>query len=193
MEAVSRLVEWMAVDDPPVPRRQIVDLLALAGRRDVGGLAVHLADPRWFVVRNVCIALGRTGLSQAIEPVMSALDHDDDRVRVEALRALSSLQGEASVSLLLGALRDPSRRVRQAVASLLRASPSRLVVPGLVDVIEAGTVGSEQAVGLVELIAERRDDSVARELERLASMKRALGGRRAVREAARRALAQRAS
>jgi HEAT repeat protein len=189
----SQLVEWMAVDDPPVSRRHIVDLLAFAGRQDVRSLAIHLADPRWFVVRNVCIALGRTGRAQAAEPVMTALEHEDDRVRVEALRSLAALQGEQSVPILLGALRDSSRRVRHAVVSLLRASPSRLVVPGLADVVESGALDAEHAVGLVALIAERTDESVDGELERLASRRRAVGVRRAVRDAARRALAQRAS
>ena len=191
--AVDRLVEWMTVDDPPVSRRHIVDLLALAGRGDVRSLATHLADARWYVVRNVAIALGRTRRSQAIEPVRSVLDHEDDRVRVEALRSLATLQGERAVPVLLGALTDPSHRVRHAVASLLRASPSRLVVTGLLDVIESGAVGAEQAAGLVELIAERRDDAVVPTLERLAARRMAVGARRSVREAARRALAERAS
>ncbi len=191
--AVDTLVEWMAVDDPPVSRRHIVDLLALAGRHDVRALAVHLGDDRWFVVRNIAIALGKTGRAQAVDPLLMAVDHDDDRVRVEALRSLTALQGDRAVSMLLGALSDPSRRVRQAVVSLLRASPSRLVVPGVVDAVEAGSVGADEAAVLVELIAERRDDAVEASLQRLAAGRFVVGARRAARDAARTALAKRAS
>jgi len=191
--AIGTLVEWMAVDDPPVSRRHIVDLLALAGRFDVRALALHLNDQRWFIVRNVAISLGKTGRPQAAEPLLSAVDHSDDRVRVEVLRSLAGLQGDRSVYLLLEALGDSSRRVRQAVISLLRASPSRLIVGGLVDAIESGRVGSEEAAVLVDLIAERRDDDVVPSLQRLAEVRFALGARRAARDAARKALATRAS
>jgi hypothetical protein len=190
--AIDALVGWMAVDDPPVSRRHIVDLLAMAGRFDVRALALHLADDRWFIVRNVAIALGKTGRSQAVEPLLSAADHSDDRVRVEVLRALTTLQGDQSVYLLLGALEDSSRRVRQAAVSLLRASPSRLIVPGLVDAIETGAIVSEDAAGLVDLIAERRDDDVVPSLQRLAGVRFAVGARKAARDAARRALTTRA-
>ncbi len=191
--AIDTLVEWMAIDDPPVSRRHIVGLLAMAGRFDVRSLALRLNDERWFIVRNVAISLGKTGRPQAVEPLLSAVDHNDDRVRVEVLRALSALQGDEAVYLLLEALGDSSRRVRQAVVSLLRASPSRLIVGGLVDVIESGIVGSEEAAGLVDLIAERRDDDVVPSLERLAEGRFAIGARRAARDAARKALIKRAS
>jgi HEAT repeat protein len=189
--AIDQLLVWMAVDDPPVPRLYLVDLLTMAGRNDVRALAVHIGDERWFVVRNVVIALGRSGRPQAVEAVRSALGHADDRVRVEVLRALSVLQGERAVPTLFEALTDRSGRVRHAVLSLLRASPSRLVVTGAVGAVEAGSVGADEAAQLVRLIAERRDDAVVPSLRQIAGMRATGRSRRAARAAAQKALAER--
>ena len=101
------LVQGMAVDEPPVNRRFLVEFLAWVGRDDVRLLAAFVADPRWFVVRNVAIALGRTGRPQAVLPLESLLDHPDHRVRVETLRGLFALKRGEAVAPLVAALGRP--------------------------------------------------------------------------------------
>lgn len=182
------LVQGMTVEEPPVNRRFLVEFLAWVGREDVRLIAAFIADPRWFVVRNVAIALGRTGRPQAVAPVESLLDHPDHRVRVEALRGLFLLKRGETVPSLAAALFDPEPRVRHAAVSLLRASPSREVVSALVEVLEAHPPAAAEARRLVEVIAERTDPAVPAALERLAGRRRALGAARVVREAARQAL-----
>jgi HEAT repeat protein len=177
----------MVVDDPPVNRRFLVEFLAWVGREDVRLLAAYTADPRWFVVRNVAIALGRTGRPQALPPLEALLDHPDHRVRVEALRGLFVLRRGEAVAPLIGALSDPEPRVRHAAVSLLRASPSREVVPALVGFLEERPPAPAEARRLVEVIAERSDPAVPAALTRLAERRRVLGNGRAVREAARQA------
>ena len=119
------LVQGMVVEEPPVNRRFLVEFLSWVGRDDVRLLAAFVADSRWFVVRNVAIALGRTGRPQAVPPLESLLDHPDHRVRVEALRGLFVLKRGEAVGSLVAALADPEPRVRHAAVSLLHASPSR--------------------------------------------------------------------
>ena len=191
--AIGVFVDWMAVDDPPVPRRYIVGMMARAGRSDVKGLAARLGDERWFIVRNVAIALGRTGRSQAVEPLLAVRMHDDERVRVEVLRSVAKLMGDGAVRFLLESLGDPSRRVRSAGLSLLKASPSPDVVPGLAGLVESGSLDTETAIAAVTLIAGRRDPRVAEVLHGLAQRRLATGSRRAARDAARRLLERRAS
>jgi HEAT repeat protein len=183
------LVQGMAVDEPPVNRRYLVEFLAWVGRDDVRLLAALVADPRWYIVRNVAIALGRTGRPQAIPPLESLLDHPDHRVRVEALRGLFVLRRGESVASLVGALTDAEPRVRHAAVSMLRASPSREVVSALVDLLETRPPAPAEARRLVEVIAERSDPAVAGALARLAGRKRVMGSARATRDAAREMLA----
>ena len=79
---VGRVIDLMAVDDPPVNRRYMVDVLTLIGRSDSRLLTPHISDHRWFVVRNVAIALGRSGRLAMIPVLRTLLSHDDARVRV---------------------------------------------------------------------------------------------------------------
>lgn len=185
---VEYLIGQMAVDDPIVTRRHIVEFLGMAGRGDARLLTARLADPRWFIVRNVATAIGRAGRITALPALESSMNHEDERVRVEVLRGVAALRGEEAIPTVLGALADSSQKVRHAAASILRAMPSPEVVSGIVDALERGLGSAEDARRLVEIVAERRGDHSREALERLASKKFAVGGSRAVKEAARAAL-----
>jgi len=189
---VRRIVDLMAVDDPPVGRRHLLEVLAVIGRTDTRLLVGHIADHRWFIVRNLAIALGRSGRLAAIPPLRSLGGHQDPRVRVEALRGLATIDADACAADLAGGYQDPDRRVRQAAVSLLRACPSREVVPRLVDLIRNGRLGLLEAERLVELIGERREAAAQAALEELAARRRRGGVPRAIRRIARLQLERRA-
>lgn len=189
---VRRLIDLMVVDDPPVNRRYLVEILGLIGRSDSRLLTAHIGDHRWFIVRNLAIALGRTGRLAAIPALRSLLDHDDHRVRVEVLRSLAALDNEAAVPDLVRAFGDGNPRVRQATVSLLRASPSGQVIPLLAPVIEGGVLGPAETARLVEVIGERSDPAASQVLQRLAARRVAFGSAKAARDAARRELERRA-
>ena len=185
---VRYLVEVMAVDEPPVNRRHLVEYLGYAGREDVRLLASLVSDPRWFIARNLAIALGRTSRPQAIPAVESLLEHPDERVRVEAVRAVAALRGDGAIPALLHALADGSARVRHAAVSLLRASPSPEVIGGLTRVLESTPVEPSEVPRLIGALAERKDPAATEALRRLAGWRLRAKSGRAVREAARKAL-----
>ena len=187
---VEYLIAQVASDEPVVNRPYIVEYLAMVGRGDARHLTPRLVDPRWFVVRNVVIAIGKAGRVSALPALESVANHEDERVRVEAIRAIGALKADEAIPGVLGFLNDPSPNVRQAAASLLRASPSESVVPGIVKVLEDGIGSAEDARRLVEIVAERRGPPVREALESLTSRKFALGVSKAVRDAARDALSE---
>ncbi|MEE9298059.1 MAG: HEAT repeat domain-containing protein [Acidimicrobiia bacterium] len=182
---VEYLIGQIVVEESIVNRRHIVEFLGMAGRGDARHLTARLADSRWFVVRNVATAIGKAGRVSALPALESIADHEDDRVRVEVIRAIAALKGDGAVPGVLRFLSDSSPRVRQAAASLLRASAADSVVPGIVEALEAGTGSADDARRLVDIIAERRGPQVREALERLSSRKFALGASKAVRDAAR--------
>jgi hypothetical protein len=184
---VSHLIERMTVEDPPVARRHLVDFVAWAARGDVRLLAAHLKDPRWYVARNVAVALGRTGRVTAVPALEHLLGHRDDRVRIEALRALVAVERDGIVERAVAALADPAERVRKAAISLLRANPDPSVVAAVVGVLERQAIDAESSRRLVALIAERKGDDVGPALLRLTSRRTG----KPVREAARAALTAR--
>lgn len=188
---VEYLINGMLVDEPPVNRRHLVEYLGMAGRADVRLLTPWLRDPRWYIVRNVATAIGKTGRENGIEPLMAVRQHPDDRVRVEAVRALAALQGEGALDVLVEGLRDESQRVRNAAVSLLRALPADEVVYRIADHLSEGDVEDGDARRLMKVIAERPSRAATDALERLASKRFAVGTAKTVRDMARMTLDRR--
>jgi HEAT repeat protein len=147
-----------------------------------------LTDSRWYVVRNLAIALGRTGRSQAAPPLKTLLGHEDHRVRIEALRALVPLIRADSVEILLEALRDSHERVRQAALALLRSSDDPAVEAGLVAALDVPELATPEKIRLVEILAARESETAHAVLEGLATKVALRSSSREIRDAAKAAL-----
>ncbi|MDX1691134.1 MAG: HEAT repeat domain-containing protein [Acidimicrobiia bacterium] len=189
---VPCFLDWIVVDDPPVSRKHVVDHLGVIARSDVGALLPHLQDDRWFVVRNFATAVGRSGSQEAVEPLTACLAHADDRVRVEAVRGIAALRGDAALTALVDALADDSERVRGAAISLLRAIRSDDVSTAIEAVIDERGVDAGDVRRLVSVIEDRGGPDADRVLERLAARRPVFGARKVARDAAREALERRA-
>ncbi len=183
-----KLVERLAAEEDPNRRRLLIDVLGSIARIDAEPLLAYLADARWYVVRNLAMILGRSGRSQVAPHVRQLMNHADHRVRVEALRALPPLIGDAAVDTILGSLNDRHPRVRQAGLALLRTSEHPRVDEALGGRFRTSKDSDElERVG--DVLAARRSSSARALLEQCASKRFALSGAaRARRDAARRAL-----
>jgi hypothetical protein len=182
---VEYLIAGILVDEPKVNRRHLVEYLGQAGRGDIRLLTPWLRDPRWYVVRNVATAIGRAGREGGVAALMTVVDHSDDRVRVEVIRALAALEGADAIPLLVAALEDPSQRVRNAAVSLLRAEPSDEVVLRIADHLASAAVTADDARRLVKIIAERTSEVAGTILNDLAGKRSGVRVPKTVRDAAR--------
>ena len=190
----NRLIEHLAAEQNGTVRRILIDILAELARTDQKPIIEHLRDPRWFVVRNLAAALGKSGRPQAAAPLRGLLSHDDHRVRVEAMRALARVAPDGLSPLMLAAMRDPHPRVREAALLLLRNSTSTELEATVAEAIENTAMGDAEAQALIDMLAERDTPAAADALEKLASSGFSLNSaRRAFRQAARSALRKKAS
>jgi HEAT repeat protein len=185
---VELLIHLMVWDEPLIDRRHLVNMFSAVARRDVELVTDRLDSAKWFVSRNMLIALARARDASACEAVRQQLGHADDRVRVEALRCLMALDAEASLSDVSAAIADSSRRVRDAAFTLLRAQPSTAVVDELKRVITHKRLRPETAARAVGIIAERRGPEAQAALRDLAAVRSLNPTRRAARSEARRLL-----
>jgi hypothetical protein len=111
--SVSVLVKLLSYLDTISARKTVVNLIVATGERNMPALYNALSDERWYVVRNIVIALRRIGDKQARDYLLGMLNHRDNRVRREAIKALAELGGNEAVELLSRALDDPDISVRQ--------------------------------------------------------------------------------
>ena len=78
-------------------------LLSLAFRFDAEAIPAirgKLDDPHWYFVRNLCLVLGRIGDPSVVSDLVRMLDHQDLRVRKDAILALGQLRAPESVPFL---------------------------------------------------------------------------------------------
>ncbi|MGI9649094.1 MAG: HEAT repeat domain-containing protein [Acidimicrobiia bacterium] len=187
--AGDRVLEQLAVEEDPGRRRMLIDIVGEMARVDLNSVLPGLSDSRWYVVRNLAIALGHSGRKAAGEPLARLTRHDDHRVRIEALRALLPCVGPAAVGQLIRALADEHIRVRGASIYLLATLDDEVVIPALRDAMTDVDRPIEVRVAAIEALGRREDEESHELLEQMAqSGARLSASARALRAAAKGAL-----
>ncbi len=134
-QAIGRVVEQLADSDSRARRKTLATLLVRTGERAVPAITARMADPRWFVIRNLAAVLGDIASPVALPVLRECLGHEDTRVRKEAIRGLAKIGGrdaEVAIIALLGG--DDPLLLPQAVASL-GGMRSRRAVPTLMQIV----------------------------------------------------------
>ena len=104
----EQAVDWLnlalAESQQRRTRRALAEAIAELCRDDPERLAPWLADPRWYVVRNIVHILGWIGGDQTIGLLETAMRHPEPRVRQEVIAALGQADPVQARPLLLGML-----------------------------------------------------------------------------------------
>lgn len=186
--AIEPVLDALAESESRTTRRGLLDR---AGRiqSDIGAAVVkRLADPRWFVQRNMLVLLDALPrLPPEFSPELF-LAHSDPRVRREAVklqlkvaRAAEDIGGKGSGPGREGALRsalqdqDP-RTLRIALAALQDECGDGLV-PLVIGVVEGGRAPTELRVLAVRALGRARSPLALEALLRLTSGGRTFWGR----------------
>jgi len=184
--AANGLIRELGEEAKASRRKSLLKALQVLARLRPQCLLPHLTDPRWFVVRNVVIALGtsrRSDMAAHVEPLAS---HTEYRVRIEALRALYRLVGGTCVDVLLKHTGDEYAAVAAEAGRLL----GEVEAPGI-DRRLAGQMASDdrnEAMAAVAALGWRMTDEARNHLQRLARKRFTWGRTRSLRAAARKAL-----
>jgi HEAT repeat protein len=72
-------------------------------------LTLLLKDGRWMVVQSAVAILGELGNRDAVKALALTLSHSENRVRLEAIRALARIGGMEASTLLISLLRDKNQ------------------------------------------------------------------------------------
>jgi hypothetical protein len=155
-------------------RRVICDSLSEIGKNAIELFVPFIDDRRWFLVRNITYILGRIGQEQALSHIQKAFNHDDVRVRREAIQAFGIIGGLRAVGLLANALSDDDVRIRSMAAINLGKVGKTAGLTPLLDVVQSkefqrkesaevksffdaiGMVGSNEAIPVLQQILERK-------------------------------------
>ncbi|HEY7254435.1 MAG TPA: HEAT repeat domain-containing protein [Methylomirabilota bacterium] len=112
------LLEALAAEPERARRLRLIELAASLGPAIVPETRRLLADPRWYVVRNMVLLLRRVQDRSAMDEVRRCADHSDLRVRLEAIRALFAFDSKVPRDLLARTIHHPDPRLAEAAVLL---------------------------------------------------------------------------
>jgi HEAT repeat protein len=118
-QGARQLGERLAEEKEAKRRKILAQALTAFGRSALATLDRLLRDERWYVVRNAATILGEIRDPETAGRLAALLGHKDERVRREAIRALTRLGTTEAMDVLLVAVEegDPDLQ-RQALLSL---------------------------------------------------------------------------
>lgn len=155
-------------------RRVVCDALSEIGKNAIELFAPFVDDRRWFLVRNITYILGRIGKEKALPYIQKAFNHEELRVRREAIQALGLIGGPKAISLLIKSLNDRDSRIRAMAATHLGRIGKNIGLNALLEIVQSkdfqkkepteikafldaiGMVGSNEALPVLQQILERK-------------------------------------
>jgi len=155
-------------------RRMFCEVLIEIGKGNMELIIPFIDDHRWFLVRNIAYILGRMGKESALPTIQKALNHEEARVRREAIQALGIIVSSKAFDLLGKALNDQDDRNRSMAALNLARVGKKASLPALLEVVQAkdfskrdsaeikaffdaiGMVGSNDAIKPLEKLLEQK-------------------------------------
>ncbi len=105
-EATAILLELLAEEANRSARISLLDLVKDLGKNQISLLGEHLADNRWYVVRNIVNILAESQTEEALAHLHKVIDHKNVRIRQEVIKGLVSIGGKKAAELLAKFLKD---------------------------------------------------------------------------------------
>jgi HEAT repeat protein len=97
----------------------------------------YMDDPRWYLVRNITLILGRIGKEESLPYISKAFNHRDPRVRREAIQALGFIGGTKALSWLVKGLKDEDSRIRAMAAVNLGKVGKKAALGPLLETVQS--------------------------------------------------------
>jgi HEAT repeat protein len=150
-------------------RHRLLEVLVSLGPSIVPEATRLLADPRWYVVRNMVLILHRVGDRDSVQAVRQCAEHPDLRVRLEAIKGLLKLDLETARGLLAEAINDPDPKLAEIAIGLAGSYAIAEAVEPLLGIVEGWDfLGRHRSLRLRALraLGELADPAALPRLER---------------------------
>jgi HEAT repeat protein len=167
--ATRGLLEALAAEPDRARRLRLIELAASLGPAIVPETRRLLADPRWYVVRNMVLLLRRVHDKSAMSEILRCADHPDLRVRLEAIRALFAFDSAVPRDLLARTIHHPDSRLAEAAVLLTGQHGITQATDLLVEILQRWDwLGRRRSIRLKALraLADLADPAVLPRIDR---------------------------
>lgn len=169
--AVPELMDIFAQDSTPGGRKILFDLLCNFGQPAVDEAVKRLGDPRPHYVRNLVMLIRWAGNPKVTAHLRPLLNHQDQKVRLEAIAALLRFKAPEAVAHLREALRSKDPDVSSQAVFIAGQYRVSAVVEDLLSMIRRAVLfETDYAVNeeIIRALGEIGDPRAIPELEKLA-------------------------
>ncbi len=129
-EAIDPLVWGLGELEQYHARRAVCQALEVVAVENVDMLGKGTENPRWYVVRNVVMVLGKIGSDRALSYFQRTILHSDLRVRKETVVSAARIGIEKSADFLIMALKDDSENLQTlALKELVKQKAEAAFIP----------------------------------------------------------------
>jgi HEAT repeat protein len=177
--AAIRLLEALETEQDRSRRGRLIKAIKTIGKPALQHLESALRSPTWYLVRNALNLLGDLTAVELIEQMSVTLEHDDERVRRAAARALGKLGGVRVERFLIDALHTKSGETQMEILSALGTLKAESAIDAIAGLTRSRTFGrTEDPVRLkaIETLGAIGSPKVVAPLAELARRKGALAG-----------------
>jgi len=133
-DAIGPALEKLIGSNNAFERRNLIQILVGFGEHARGLVEGHLADDRWYVVRNMVSILGHIGNERSLGPLMRIINHDDVRIQREVIHALTKIGGKQVIIFLLKLLEDAEAQQAIIIINALGVLGDTMATAPLVDI-----------------------------------------------------------
>jgi hypothetical protein len=99
-ESIGDFLDRLLMDTDQGNRKTLLSLGSRFNAEAIPAILEKLDEPHWYFVRNLCAILGKIADPSAVPDLIRLLDHQDLRVKKEAILALGQLRASESVPFL---------------------------------------------------------------------------------------------
>ncbi len=135
-QGARRLGERLAEEKEAKRRKILAQALTAFGRSALATLDFLLRDERWYVVRNAATILGEIRDPETARHLAVLLGHEDERVRREAIRAMTRLGTTEAMDVLLVAVEEGDPDLQRQALLFLGAMKQTKAIPYLLRFLE---------------------------------------------------------
>jgi HEAT repeat protein len=133
-------------EENPDCRRRLTSIIESMGPGVTKHVIKRLADTRWYAVQSALHILGEMG-EKAVSPdlLTSSVNHDDMRVRKEAIKTLGKVKGRGAIRMLCDLLEDRNEEIRLLVLKVLGEAGDNMAVPRILPFVQKKRVRGQKS------------------------------------------------
>ncbi len=144
---IPNLMDMLISADSRASRSLLLGLIRQFGEGLVPEAVKRLDDPRWFVKRNMLYLLSGCRNKELIPTVRKYCDDENQKVSVEAVKCLLSMEDGYGIDMIKKSLASGSKEQAEQAIALAGAYRLKDMVPDLIQILE-GTATSKENVHL---------------------------------------------